>query len=129
MDKVYNDPNNKFDSFSTHVKQMKIQNAQNVEAIKREAWRLPGKVEVNPRAQCNALTSEKEKGVEKVSDLKKDVEERGEHIKNHVGKESYDQEEMNYMGFQNIWFNPNFMNIPQEFTRKSYVQNPGSCYF
>ena len=57
---------------------------------------------VNPRAQCNALTSEKEKGVEKFTDSKKDVEERGEHIKNHVGKEFYDQEEMNYMGFQNI---------------------------
>lgn len=64
MDEMYNNLNIKFDSLATHGKQIAIQNARNVEAIKHEEGRLPRKGEVNPIAHCNALSTERSEEAE-----------------------------------------------------------------
>ena len=52
---MYNELIRKFDALSEHIKRLDGQVAENSTTIKREAWRLPGRTDANPKRQINAV--------------------------------------------------------------------------
>ncbi|XP_022553577.2 uncharacterized protein LOC106363332 [Brassica napus] len=55
IDIMYSELIRKFDALSEHIKRLDGQVTENATAIKREAGRLPGRTDANPKRQINAV--------------------------------------------------------------------------
>ncbi|KAF3578039.1 hypothetical protein DY000_02030953 [Brassica cretica] len=55
IDMIYSELMRKFDALSEHIKRLDGQLAENATAIKREAGRLPGRTDANPKRQINVV--------------------------------------------------------------------------
>ncbi|KAF3554676.1 hypothetical protein F2Q69_00012860 [Brassica cretica] len=55
IDMIYSELMRKFDALSEHIERLDGQLAENATAIKREAGRLPGRTDANPKRQINVV--------------------------------------------------------------------------
>ncbi|KAF3509171.1 hypothetical protein F2Q69_00006891 [Brassica cretica] len=63
IDMIYNELMKKFDTLSEHIKRLDGQIAKNAIAIKREAGRLPGQTDANPKRQINDVILRSERSL------------------------------------------------------------------